>query len=63
MLLSTDSILGSLGLIAVGGDVTPPAAPEAKCIWPLLLKGIDPMTAPGEPDTTFAETTKDLLAR
>ena len=62
MLRCTDSTLGVLGL-AVGGDVTPLSAPQAKCVWPLLLKGIDLMPAPREPYTSLAKLVENLLAQ
>ena len=61
MLHRADSTLRVLGL-AVGGDMTPPSAPQAKCIWSLLLKGVDLMTALWEPYTSLAKLVEDLLA-
>ena len=62
MLLGTDSTLRSLGLVAVGGNMTPLTAPKAKCVWSLLLESIDLVAAPGEPNPSFAEKAKDFLS-
>ena len=62
MPLRTGSTLGVLGL-AVGGDVTPLSAPQAKCVWSPLLEGIDLVAASWKPYTSLAELVKNLLAQ
>ena len=62
MLLIIDGTLGPLGLVTVGGNVTPLTTSEAMHIWSLLLKGVDFLMAPREPNTALAKSAKDLLA-
>ena len=62
MLLGADSTLGSLGLVAMGGDVAPLTAPKAKCVWSLFLKGVDLVAPPREPNIALAKSAEDLLA-
>ena len=42
--------------------MTPLSAPQAKCIWSFLLKGIDLMAASWKPYTSLAELVENLLA-
>ena len=63
MLPRADSTPECLGLVAVGGDVTPLTASKAKRIWTLFLKRINIMPTPREPNTSLAEKAKDLLSQ